>query len=391
MNMAGGVLSGSGEVIEPKPEDPTGPITSVGEVKKSDPKDSKEPPKKEEKPEPDPEPTPEPIGQVTQEYFRGVAIADILPPSAWVLDFPGPYREYAPPESNSEDFVGRVCMETIGVGADDWAAADYIAPISGAIVTITDGPRAGERVVTNEGGYFLFRDVPGNELYLRVERQYLEPKEVIAFRNRPTMLQQLRPNEVFNAAYQEREGLSNAPGVILMGLRWPNAVRFILETEKLPYGLLYGIGDRSPDPVLARGGFYGGLHIALYHSSEDKGRLSYKTLMHELAHARQHAVAMLHGYDHWRTLSWNNTPEARAYKAAWERDLEEIPHKDWLGTLDKSDYYESNLLENAAEFCAMYWKLETGMTGEETLNGGIQKRAPNRFKWCQKYLANQYD
>ncbi len=246
-NIVGDVISGGGEVIEPKPGDPTGPITSVGEVKKPDPKD---PPKKEEKPEPEPEP--EPAEPVTQEYFRGVAIADILPPSAWVLDFPGPYREYAPPESNPEDFVGQVAM------------ADYVAPVSEALVTITNGPRTGEQVVTDEGGYYLFEDVAGNELHLRVERQYLEPKEVIVSRSRPTALQHLRPNEVFNAAYQEREGLGNAPGVILMGLRWPDAVRFILESEKLPYDLLYRMADQSSDSAWVPGGAYGGLVIRVY-------------------------------------------------------------------------------------------------------------------------------
>ncbi len=393
------VIGGPGEVVDGGVDETPDPITTVGEVKK-DPNSGETV----DPVQPDPEPVtpgllrPEPEYGVTYEYFRGAAIAEILPADAWVLDFPGPYREYDPPESNPTDFVGRVCMPVRGIDADNWAKAHFIAPVAKAIVTITHGPREGEQALTNEGGYYHFRDVEGDELSLRVERQWLEPKEVIASRSAPTTLQEIDPNRVFNALNDTRYNYSevvlgrlrarNSPGMILVGLRWPDAVRFILETETLPHDLLciralpnrWVAGTYSPSMV-----------VTLYNNPEEKGEMRYSVLMHEIGHARQHTDAILHGTSYLNNFNWDNTPEGKAYKVAWEKDLEEIPRERWLGTLDKSDYYGSYLHENAAEFCSMYWHIRLGIIGEESFLGGISKRAPNRYKWCQEHLATQYD
>ncbi len=332
---------------------------------------------------------------ITHGYYNGVVISDWLPQSAWVLDFPGPYREYTPPESNPEDFVGRVCME-VPRGNDDWANVDYIAPVSLAVVTITHGPRKGEQVTTDEGGYFHFPNVKGDKMYLRVQRAYLEPKEVIVHRNKPTELQQLRPNEVFDAEHQNRERPQNAPGIILVGIRWPDAVRSILESEPLPHDLLLTIGPAffyDDDSGLMTAGYYIGHVASVYYTfPEEEGRIYHPTLVHELAHARQHAVAIMHGDN--SLFDWEKTPEGKEYQAALEKDLAEIPYKHWIGTLDKNEYLGSSMLENAAELYVMYWYfgIEEFLGGSETPgDGGIRARAPNRFKWCQKYIRARHN
>ena len=390
MNMAGDVI---GSVDPVDPVDPT----MNGEVKDPDPTMNGG----------STDPVPPSIHpslveeSVTHYKYSGdIAAGHFLPPSAWVLDFPGPYRRYTPPESGPEDFVGRVCMRVVSISnaVNTWAADDYVAPVSNALVTITDGPRAGEQVTTDEGGYYLFPNVAGDKLYLRVERAYLEPKEVIAYRSGPTTLQELRPNEVFNAEYQNRERLNNSPGMVLMGLRWPDTVRFILEDEPLPHDLLCVMGIVVSDPTkLGASGLYGGHTVLITNPPERSGKyswdykniLSYRTLTHELAHARQHAVAIMHGGS--TTSDWKNTPEGKAYREAWEKDLEEIPYDLWLGTLDKSDYFKSNILENAAEFCAMYFEVGLEWNYEITRDGGIRERAPNRFQWAETYVNTQYN
>ena len=372
MNMAGEVI-GSTDPVDP---------TMNGEVKQPDPtmNDGSTDPVP---PSIHPSLVEEPV---TQEYRNGVAAVDFLPPSAWVLDFPGPYKKHTPPESSPEDFVGRVCMSA----NDDWAADDYIAPVQNAVVTITHGPRAGEQVTTDEGGYYLFPNVAGDKLYLRVERAYLEPKEVIAYRSSPTELQELRPNEVFNVQHQNREGLDNVPGMILVGLRWPDALRYILEDESLPHSLEYSMGFQPDRAKLKGSGAYGRHGIVIINVPGDEGRISYSVLSHEIAHARQHAVAIMHGGS--TTSDWKDTPEGKAYAVAWEKDLEEYP--DELYIIDDSDYFRTSILENAAQFLAYYWRLPT--TGSDVFRDGdivkgMRKRAPNRFRWAETYVNTQYN
>ena len=326
--------------------------------------------------------------------------AEILPHSAWVLDFPGPFREHSPPESDPRDFMGRVCMHTAGFHSDEWAAADYIAPVEDVTVTITQGRRKGEQVITDEGGYYHFRNVAGDALYLRVEREYLEPKEVIVYRSRPTVLQEIEPNRVFDAQWHERKRPNNAPGIILVGIRWPDAVHSILETEPMPHDLMFivGIGGNPEGyrglPARA-GGFYAPHIVAVTTHPEEKNRIKDRILFHELSHARQHAVAILHaGNSHgdWN-IDWRNSPEGESYAEAVKRDLQEIPSNELIGWLDQEGNHHSvSLLEGAAEFCAIYWALLDGRIGawlaadEITRGGGIRVRAPNRYKWAEKHL-----
>ena len=309
-------------------------------------------------------------------------IGEYFPTSAWVLDFPGPYRAYAPPRHSHRDFVGRVAMPVRGADADAWEREGYVAPVSGVVVTITQGTRAGEWTLTDEGGYFLFKDVVGDELYLRVEQAYLEPKEVIVSRSRGTKLQRIGANRVFIAHHHEAE---RTPGTILMGLRWPDAVRFILENETLPHDVLcIRATIASADFAVATYSFDG--LITLYYAPGEEDDINYGTLSHELAHARQQAIA-----GSFITRDWENTPEAKAYRQAVERDQKEAPEAFYY--IDTSDRLASDLLENAAEFCSFYWDVKT--TGADFYDDGdplwsLKTRAPNRFKWAEKYLNTKY-
>ena len=319
--------------------------------------------------------TPEPEHGITHRYLDGIARTDILPRSAWVLDFPGPYVRHAPPAGDPNDFIGKVCMPVSGVDADNWAEEGYVAPVSKAIVTITDGARAGEQVLTDEGGYYLFKDIASNELRLRVERQWLEPKEVVVYRDRPTMLQEVPPNRVKYQNY--RHDQRSVPGVIPMGIRWPDAARFILENETLPHDLLCVLAFETKENWWAEGS-YGAMLVMIYNFHPERvGEIFFGVVFHELAHARQDAIAILH--NNGSTRDWVDTPEAQAYEAAWKKDLLGVPNKDRM-TFDK--FYRDDLVENAAEFCSLYWRQNIRVFYLKDLH----LKTPNRYKWAETHL-----
>ncbi|MDE0327264.1 MAG: hypothetical protein OXN27_25335 [Candidatus Poribacteria bacterium] len=267
-------------------------------------------------------------------------------------------------------FVGRVHTIDIHAGTDKYRIPP---PTAEATVTITSGLRTGEQAITDQDGYYRFPNA-GNEMYLRVERADLEPKEVIVYRNRPTILQYPKGVMIERSFDPEK-----TPGTVLMGQRWPDAIRFILEKEPLPNNLLYVKGDGT-----RYAGFYHPTQkivILLNHVKEWNRN---DTLAHELAHTRQHAVAAIQGI-----ARWEDTPEAIAYEAARKKDWEEI------GKIFYGDHF-THLIESAAEFCLAYWD-ETeqdvtdiairSQTGEEST---LQAEAPNRFKWAQEWLSKQY-
>ncbi len=318
---------------------------------------------------------------------ESVIDSEILPPSAWVLNFPGPYREYMPPQSDHNDFVGRVVMPVRGADYDGvtksgaWAPAGGFAPVSGAVVTITNGTRAGEQALTNEGGYFLFKNIAEDQLYLRTEKVYLEPKEVIVYRSRPTELQHVGANRVF-AGHHTQE-----PGAIVMGLRWPDAMRFILENETLPHDVVLVHALRQPHHELEKvGGEYENMVITMFNPPETRGRLWYSTTAHELAHARQHAIA-------GSVRGWRNTSDAGAYNRAWKADLQQFSKNPFDGLFfDTSAQYENNLTENAAQYCTEYWRLQGGYNFYEAADPvqELRTRSPNRFKWAETHLNTRY-
>ena len=334
----------------------------------------------------------EPVRYYTPPGNSTVVIGYYLPPSAWVHDFHIPYKRHTPPRSGSGDFVGRVCMPVSGVGAAAWKHEGYVAPVSGAVVTITDGARAGEQVLTDEGGYFLFKDAPENRLYLRVERAYLEPKEVIVYRDRPTELQEIPPNRVFESVQHNRDTPDNAPGTVLVGLRWPDAVRFVLENELLPHDLLLVLGTKSPGWSPAS--YSPRMHVKLRPTHERRGSISYGYIFHELGHARQHTDSILHGVNEVHSAYWTDrTPEAKSYQRAWDKDLREVP-PDWHGLYLIDDHGHFDIAhENSAELCANYWWVVAGYSlfHDADMLAGLRRRAPNRMKWVENYLNTKYD
>ena len=159
-----------------------------------------------------------------------------------------------------------------------------------------------------------------------------------------------------------------------MGLRWPDAVRPILENESLPQDLLISAFNATDEHWWVAAGSYGGRvitnHYTFPYYAEPLVELSYGTLARELARARQRVDTLLHGVD---ALRWGETPQGRAYDTAWRRDLNRTHPQDRM-EFDK--LYEYDLLNNAAEFCSLYW-----------LQGGMQTKAPNRYKWAQAHLS----
>lgn len=316
---------------------------------------------------------------ITHNYFYqypSLAVADVIPAGEWIIDFPGPYREYMPPPKGPRDFVGRVEMPVGSTDRDIWGSS---APVSGVTVTILEGPRAGERVATDAGGYYLFKEVREDELYLRVEKKWLEMKEVIVHRSRPTTLREIPLNRVFSE--HSAHSKEKTPGTILMGIRWPDPVRFILEDETMVHDVLHIVAPPEPGRPATDGAYGGrGMIITEFNSEKYLGELYYSVLAHELGHARQHAVALANGGDSIK--HWENTPEAKAYQRAWEADLryaEGLHHDD--------QWYYDDIWENNAEFVSQYWlvKMQGTYYGNESW-GEFKERAPNRFKWAETYL-----
>ncbi len=154
--------------------------------------------------------------------------------------------EQQPPEGNPGDFIGQVrtLYSTSGI------LVNSTRPIAGVSVTITAGPRDGEQVTTDQGGYYLFPNSNEDVLYLRVEKEHFEPKEVIVHRVRPTVSQ--RPTgPVLN-----RDDPWNTPGTIVMGQKWPDEVRFIFEETLLPNDVLFVRDDGYKSFELFAGQYY---------------------------------------------------------------------------------------------------------------------------------------
>ena len=314
-----------------------------------------------EAPEP---PRPEPIGP----------IMDVVPPLKTLV--PAVMQERQPPVSNPGDFVGQV--RTLYSTSN--RLVNSTQPLAAVSVTITAGAHSGEQVTTDEGGYYHFLNVNTDELYLRVEREHFEPKEVIVHRSRPTVLQQ--PN---GGPTLERRDPWNTPGVIVMGQRWPDEVRFIFESTLLPNDVLFVRDDgyKSPD-ILPGLYYYSGRLSGIVAITVDRisGNVNLSlAFAHEVGHAHQHAMEIMHN-----TGSWRETPEGRAYARARERDWDEVG-KSFLDHFIVDNYSEgAHLREGAAEFSSHYWSRGTAWaTGRR-----LESTMPNRFRWAEEWLDRKY-
>lgn len=294
----------------------------------------------------------------------------------------------SPPESNPGDFVGQVRTLYSSIYGNN------TQPLAGVSVTITAGARVDEQVTTDQGGYYLFPSVTGDELYLRVEKEHFEPKEIIVHRTRPTVSQ--KPT----GPILDRIDPWHTPGTVVMGQRWPDAIRFIFEETALPNDVLFVRDDGYRSLLDSSIGRYSSSgHLSgIVGISAGRIRTNDILLMvfaHELGHAHQHAVVIANN-----TGSWAETPEGRAYAQAREQDWAEVGRSP-LDQFITNTYHEAaRLPEGAAETSSLYWG--RGKWSEETaeisnswgLNikpeeADLETAAPNRYKWAEKWLNNQ--
>ena len=281
----------------------------------------------------------------------------------------GSQGEYAAPvRENPNDFVGVVC-------------AIRLHPVADAAVTIVTGPRAGERAITDRNGHYTFPDVATNELHLRVEKDFFQPKEVIAFKDRQTILANGdRPN------FHNR---SKDPGVIQIGQRWPDEVRPILENVLVVHDLLYYEGSTVLEERKAHATYASASGMIQlntdrlrYHILDPAGTLLH-ALAHEIMHAHQHALISVDGQDIDYGRKWaEDTPEGRTFAEARRKDLEEFGR---VAPYDTIERYDTLLYENAAEVFAYYWIAHPrGMAGYAKL----EDVAPYRFAWAKEWFGD---
>jgi len=274
----------------------------------------------------------------------GASPLDTIPPP--ITDFFIPVNQRSiEPVRNPGDFIGRVFAPK----PEDWKTRPEAQPITGVTVTIASGPRVGESVATNPSGYYRFQNVIADELHLRVEKEYFEPKEVIVHRSRPTILAN---GDVPNYT----KDLQQHPGNILIGQRWPDEVRFILEETLVVHDLLYVEGSRPPEGK-ELGGFYSLGVVVLYSYQyadwkDEVGLLG--TFAHEIAHAHQHATVSVDG-SAWEIHGWIDTPEGRKYEEARRKDWEQVGKSRLDNIYGRGDGGGVALTETAAETCAHYW------------------------------------
>ena len=333
MNMAGPVVMGPGEELAETPGENQNPSSS-GEVKQPD---------------------------------------DEQPSDENLSDNKDPGSEQPIPTPPS-DFVGQVNQWLVAAN-DQGMPRLYSGPVAGVTLTVASGARTGEQSVTDEDGNYRFSDPTGEtlQLHLRAEKEGREPKEVIV--HRAQLTETIADGVIF--ALHENDPRKPS-GTIFIGHEWPNKVRFILEETVLPHDLTLVIVDDVPNYA---GFYWGGVVIA-----ENKNCILH-TIAHELAHAHQHAVAVLEEGPIASVGNWENTPEGRAYSEAWTKDLKEVGK-----TLYDSGRYLTLPFENMAETTSIFWN--TGGRFDSRLcfsTTKLEKEAPNRLRWAQEWLSKKYE
>ena len=271
-----------------------------------------------------------------------------------------------PLDTTHPNFTGKVLMPDI---------SDYLRratrAVAGATLTIASGPRAGEAAVTDTNGRYAFPHIAGETLHLQVEKGGFEPKAVIVHRSEPTMLADGTPLEIYGGGPQSN------PGTILIGHRWPDAVRFILEETPLPPDLLLVRVDFISEKMA---GFYGpGLVVV------EEGNCLLHTISHELGHAYQHAVAIAHIGPHAEVGNWNDTPGGKAYAEARQKDWDEVGK-----SIDDGGHF-STLIEDMANTASDFWnirgKFDTPLCFDT--QPLTEEDRPNRLWWAQEWLGKK--
>ena len=267
-----------------------------------------------------------------------------------------------------ENFVGRVMTPS--------PYRPSPQPVSGAVVTIMSGTHRGTSVMTDQNGQYTFKNVSDDELHLLVEKADFEPKAVIVHRERGTILAN---GDVPNHPGDPQK----CPSTILIGHRWPDEVRFILEEVLLPYDLLYADGGTPPEDYPIYGVYARGVAIAFEDfirkgdSEQTREAAIVRTVAHEIAHAYQYARVSVDGSGDG--FDWLNTPEGQAFIAARERDQEE-------GNVTRYDtiHHYTFHFENSAETIATYWGI--GRWDHGLLEKDLKRNAPHRYKWAAEWV-----
>ncbi len=280
---------------------------------------------------------------------------------------PGEFTYVPGEKKHTTDLVGQVVALFPKHGEMSYWERQHVQAVPRATVTVVSGPRAGEEVFTDRNGYYRFSKVKGNKLHLRVEKEFLEPKEVIVRRSSPTTL----PNGIAPSRHYQNDPQQH-PGVILMGLRWPDKVHSILEKIKVEPDLLYSIQGtiKHPETGARYSGFY---RNGVVVSSGSRG-----TTIHEIGHAHQHAIAAEIG------KPWERSWEAQSYKKARKKDWEEVG-------VDRYDRYYYSLRENFAETFALWSAYHIGSPGIVDKAGRViegltaKDIIPNRFRWMENH------
>ena len=277
---------------------------------------------------------------------------------------------------NPGDFFGLVLAPFIPTAEDRWLRL-HSKPVEGVTLTVLSGPHRGEVAITDTDGWYLFPDVEEDELLLLVERDHFETKEVTVHRSLPTQL-----SDGTTPLYEHDPQQFN--GVILIGQRWPDEVRFVFEQVEVVPDLLWmeggtngGTNTFNDSDVLGR--YYHDGVIICYGS--DHGSLGdyLNTLVHEIFHAHQDFVVSPDGLGN--VYDWVYTDEGRSFVEAKEKDWEEVGKTEY----DSIKHYSDSYLENAAHTAALFfgagrWELTRHLQEDLTVV------APNRYQWCQEWL-----
>ncbi len=268
-------------------------------------------------------------------------------------------------KGHSTDLTGQVVV--LARDHLDWAPnpRSLVQAVPGAMVTIVSGPRAGEETFTDGNGYYRFPKVRGNKLHLRVEKEFLEPKEVIVRRSGPTTL----PDGFSPAKYYEDDPQRH-PGVILMGLRWPDKVRPIFEETTVEPDLLLALQVAVRGSPGGRRGLSGMYRSGVVLIDE---ACWYNTITFMLAYSYLEAMTRKAGKD-W--TEWEELPMVRSFISARRKDLREHGGS-WI------DRDCSSHSQNFSRAFAAWWFQYKGIDPSHP-RGNLGK-APNRLRWMENH------
>ena len=315
---------------------------------------------------PVPEPEPEPVIPVIPTVPIPEPVIPVGNLDFWMhgdgrTDRPTVYRGVTP---GPEDFGGYVLIPK--VLRSGGFSRSYAQPIEGVTVTIAAGSHAGKRAVTDGNGQYLFKGVREDALRLRVEGEHLETKEVVVYRSRPTALAD-GTTSIHSGDPQ------NIPGNILIGQRWPDAVRPMLQQIQGTNDPLFIIAS----PHEKWHGSHAMEVVMIYENAFDYGAsIAIATFAHEIAHIWQHVAIRNAPLRNDDTRRWVDSPEGASFVEARQKDWDTVGK----ARIDHVPGF-SSLYENAAETCAYYWTGENGR-----IYGDLSVTAPHRYRWAQRWF-----